>query len=542
MEFSGGTLAAPRKATVSGTAAALPGLSGLPMPFLRGVGPESLEPRGRKRRRLTDGVVVNGRISEPGEVDKYRFAVQAGQEWMIETQGAILGTSRLYTLLVLRDQDGRKLASAGDQPPEELLSNISTRAETFGDPALGLRVPEDITELEVSVEDLLGRGGPEFAYRLVARRQPADFIVRLDDTHVNIPRDGSTRVSVTLDRRGYDGTVRIVAEGLPESVSVEGGNIPAEFGGMTTQRNSRTGQLILTAPADMELGRSAISLYAEGRTADGRRIRRPVLTSQVVTPIAGAQQRPLRLPGDSGTIDAVVTAPAPARLELLSPRNLRLIQGLKHDIKWAYRTDESGVRALSPTRLTNAPAVANLRVLGDAKIKPGDPEGTLEMNTTMGTPAMRFDMVLETNVRHDGVDHTIYSPAITVDIVQGYSVGAPERPVAVRPGTRFSIKGSFAREPEFDSKVVIEAANLPVGVTCETDSIEDSPDDYSLACQAGTGVGAGEYLVEIAPRSVLASRGEEAVPYNIPPVETVLVVADSDTIATAGQPSRSHSP
>lgn len=533
VELSGGTLETPRKVTVSGASAALTGQpTGLPLPFLRGSEPEILEPRGRKRRRLDDGVVVNGRIGTPGERDSYRLQVKAGEEWMIETQAAVLGTSQLYTLLVMRDQDGKELASAGDQPPDELLSNISVRAETFGDPSIGIRVPEGVTALALSVEDLLGRGGPGYAYRLVARKQPADFIVRLNETHVNIPRDGSASVSFTLERRGYDGSIRIVAEGLPESVEVAGGNIPAEFGGMTTQRNSRQGRLMLSAPADAATGSSSVSFYAEGRTDDGQVIRRAVLTSRVVTPVAGQGQRPHRVPGASKTINAVVAEPAPAQIELLIPRSLRLIQGLEHDIEWAYRTREGGVQSISPVQVTNEPAVANLRILGDAKIKPGDPTGKLEMNTTMGTPAMRFDLVLRAQVRHEGVNHTIYSPAITVDIIQGYRVGAPDAPVTARPGTKFAISGSFSREPEFDSEVVVEAANLPVGVTCESASIGGSPETYSLACQAEADAAAGEYAVEIAPRSVLAGRDEEAVPYNIPPVEAVVVVADSDTIAT----------
>ncbi len=542
VRLSGGTLDTPLEVEAAGDRAALPGeLRGLPIPLLRSAEPEALEPKGRARKRLREGRVMNGRIAAPGEVDRYRLKVRPGEEWMIETQAAVLGTSRLYTLLVMRDQDGIKLASAGDQPPEELLSNISTRAETFGDPALGLRVPGGVSELELSVEDLLGRGGPGFAYRLVARRQPADFILRLDETHVNVPRGGSTSVAFTMDRRGYEGAVRIVAEGLPAGVAAEGGNIPAEFGGMTTQRTSRNGRLALTASPDAAGGETAVRFYGEGRTDDGRLFRRPALASLVVTPVAGEQQRPLRIPARRPSVDAKVVRSPPASIEVLSGRALRLIQGLKHDIRWKYSTQQAGVEALAPVRLANQPAVANLRVLGDAKIRPGDKEGLLEMNTTMGTPAMRFDLVLEARVRHEGVAHTIHSPAIVVDIVQGYDVGAPDGPVAARPGAAFEIAGRFSREPEFDSEVVVEAINLPPGVSCDSQGVGGSPERYALQCRAGAAAEPGEYAVEIAPRSVLAGRGKEAVPYNIPPVETVLVIGDTDTIGTARLPPGSLS-
>ena len=531
VELSGGTLV-----SVDGDHAALPDQrGGLPLPFLRGERPETLEPRGRKRRRLTEGTVVNGRVSRPGEIDSYRLQVRPGEEWMIETQAAILGTSQLYTLLALYDQDGEKIASAGDQPPEELLSNISTRAETLGDPAIGLRIPDGVTELRVTVEDLLGRGGPGYGYRLAAQRQPADFMVRLDDTQINIPRGGTTSVSLTMDRRGYDGAVEIVAAGLPPGVVVEGGNIPAEFGGMTTQRQSLRGSLMLSAAEDAEPGPIALSLHAEGRTEDGRPIRRPVRTSTVVTPVAGTKQRPVRIPGRSGEIEAVVAGPGPATIKVLSERSLRLIQGIRHDIRWAYETHAPGVRPVTAVRVTNAPSVANLRILGGALIKPGDKQGSFEMNTTMGTPEMRFDLVLQARVRHAGADMTIYSKAITVDVVQGYDVRLPDAPLTTSPGGGFEISGTFAREPDFDSDVELEMVNLPVGVTCATSKITGSPETFSLSCRAAAEVEPGEYLVELAPKSVMAGRDKEAVPYNIPPVEAVLVVEQNNTtIAGAG--------
>ena len=536
VELSGGTLSAPETVSVDSDHVALPDRrGGLPLPFLRGERPETLEPRGKRRRLLAEGTVVNGRVSRPREIDSYRLQVRPGEEWMIETQAAILGTSQLFTLLALYDQDGEKIASAGDQPPEELLSNISTRAETLGDPSIGLRIPDGVTELRVTVEDLLGRGGPGYGYRLAAQRQPADFMVRLDDTQINIPQGGTTSVALTMDRRGYDGAVEVIATGLPAGVVVEGGNIPAEFGGMTTQRQSLRGRLMLSAAEDAEPGPISISLHAEGRTEDGRLIRRPVRTSTVVTPVAGTKQRPVRIPGRSGTIDAMVAGPGPATIKVLSERSLRLIQGIRHDIRWAYETHAPGVQAETAVRATNAPSVANLRILGGALIKPGDKQGSFEMNTTMGTPEMRFDLVLQARVRHAGADLTIYSEAITVDVIQGYDVRLPDTPLKISPGGDFEISGTFSREPEFDSDVELEMVNLPVGVTCTTSKITGSPETFSLGCKAAAEVEPGEHLVELAPKSVMAGRDKEAVPYNIPPVETVLIVEGNDTtIAGAG--------
>ncbi len=525
VELAGGTLPEPERVATAGDTVRLPdGRGGLPIPFLRGNHPETLEQALGRARRLTPSTVVNGRIERAGEVDSYLLDVQPGEQWMVETQAGVLGTSQLYTLLTVSDQAGTKLGSAGDQPPEELLSNISVRAETFGDPALALTVPDGVTGLRIDVQDLLERGGPGYGYRIVAHRQPADFIVRLDDTQLNIPAGGATSLAFTMDRRGYEGPVRIVAENLPPGVTAEGGNIPAEFGGMTTQRQSLSGRVMFSATEEAVLGHAALKLHAVGEASDGSAIRRPVLTSAVVTPVAGTGQRPVRIPGPDGRIDGNVVAPPPATIEVLSGRSLRLIQGQNHDIRWTFSTHAPGTQAVDAVSLVNAPGVANLRILGSVKVKPGDKQGLLEMNTTMGTPAMLFDIVLRGRVRHEGVTHEIFSRAITVDVVQGYEIGAPNGPVTAAPGGEFEITGSFSRQPDFDSEVMLEAANLPAGTSCDALTVSGSPATYSLACRASTSVESGDYLVEVVPKSVLAGRDKEAVPYNIAPVEGVLSV------------------
>ena len=132
VELSGGSLAQPLRVETIGDAVRIPGRHvSLPLPLVRGEGPEELEPEGAGRRRLTDSTVVNGRIAKSGEADRYSLDVRAGEEWLIETQAAGLGTSHLYSLLTLYDQDGRKLGSAGDREPEATLSFIRARAETL---------------------------------------------------------------------------------------------------------------------------------------------------------------------------------------------------------------------------------------------------------------------------------------------------------------------------------------------------------------------------------------------------------------------------
>ncbi len=533
VELSGGSLTKPQRVETTGDRARVPGKNvSLPLPFVRGEGQEKLEPTTKGPHRLADSQVVNGRISKTGETDRYSLNVKEGEEWLIETQAAGLGTSHLYTLLTLHDQNGKKLGSAGDQEPEELLSFIRARDETFGDPHIGFEVPKGVSRIDLTMEDLLGRGGPGYGYRLVARKQPGDFVLRLDEAVVNIPQDGSTSLSVTMDRRGYEGAVRLVVEGVPDDVIVEGGHIPAEFGGMTTARTSRTGRLTLTSKPGAKPRPFNLTVYGEAQLPSGETIRRRALSSTVITRIAGKGQKPLRIASNESSIEARLAAPAAAVLEALTPRRLRTIQGMAHDIRWQFTGRDAGVRPSEAVSLINGPSVANLRILGSALIKKGDTKGVFDLNTTMGTPAMTFDLILKTEIERDGRTLEVVSPAITIEVVQGYQVTAPEKPVAVTPNQPFEISGAFQREAIFESEVVVEAENLPLGVKCQTATIADTPATYSLPCTADA-VEPGEHQISIAPKSVLASRDKEAVPYNITPVSATLVVAVGRTIAVA---------
>ncbi len=539
VQLLGGNLAEPitvkpdlsPKATAAGYAEVrLPDENGpLPLRIAVSDDQEVFEPKGNTPRELQSGIVINGRIAADGEVDRYRIQVQPGQQWMIETQAAGLGTSALYGLLTLYNSEGEKLASAGDQVPEEPLSIIRSTGQTFGDPHLGFEVPEGVTEVAVTLEDLLGRGGPEYSYRLVARQQPPDFTLTLNTPHVTIPKDGSAIVNVSVDRRGYMGAVRIVAEGLPEGVELQGGHIPAEIGGMTTSRSSRRGILTLTPKPDAETQQVALTIWGEGVLEDGRKIRVKAHAPGMQIGIMGSGQSPVTAPWLAATVPAKVAGPEKAALRILTPQTVRLIQGMESVVRWEFEGD--GVTPLNRISVSNTPAVGNIRVNGTATGSKTATEGSFTVITTMGTLPMKFDLLPSIDANIDGREQTIYAPAITFDVVQGYRIDAPKQITAIPRGGVAEITGSFHRESDFSSPVTVKADNLPLGVECAAAEIDETPETYQIKCTATDAAEPGEYEIELAPTSVLASRDTELVPYKIEPVGTKLTITKTKKMA-----------
>jgi hypothetical protein len=171
-------------------------------------------------------------------------------------------------------------------------------------------------------------------------------------------------------------------------------------------------------------------------------------------------------------------------------------------------------------------------VIGGAQIKVGDTSGVFSLQTTMGTPAMVFDLILSCDVEANGREITISSPAITYEIVQGYNVEPPAEPVRISGGGKATITGTLHREPEFSSPVTLKANNLPVGVSCSSAEVRDAG-VYHLDCEAAAAVDPGEYEIELAASSTLAGRDKEAVPYAIPPVNARMIVGSGGRVAAA---------
>src|SRR5258707_15763175 len=98
--------------------------------------------------------VMNARLAQPGQIDRYKIAVEPGAKLLFELQARELGTSKLEGIISVYDSRGKKLDSAGDKPLPEDVFAIQGTSRTSSDPFLNFTVPKDLHEITVAVEDL----------------------------------------------------------------------------------------------------------------------------------------------------------------------------------------------------------------------------------------------------------------------------------------------------------------------------------------------------------------------------------------------------
>jgi hypothetical protein len=427
--FFGGRMGAGKKSNVdlrgaapseALTRVALPDSPALPFVFAIGDLPELMEP-------LAGAVpvpsVVNGRLDKDGEVDRYRVNVEPGEKLLFELQARELGTSRLEGIITLYGANGKKLDSAGDQPLTEDVFAVQGTSRTSSDPFLNFTAPADAHEIVVTVEDLARRGGPFYGYRLITRRQAEDFKLSIASPYVNIPAGGTVAISVSADRRGFDGPIQLTIPDLPRGVRVEGGIIPREYMDASNARTlNRRGLLMLTAEPGVPLLKE-LQVWGEATLADGTVLRRQARGPGMVVDVAGAteqgvvdRQRAVTAPWLGLTLPAAMAEAAGATLEVRQTKIIPMEEGVRYE--YAYQWTLHG-RGTPPKQVgVDVIGAKDIRVI-DMKAGTGDLSGTFAVTTTKATDPARYDLYISGRLRSDDGDESIVSRPIAFEVSGG---------------------------------------------------------------------------------------------------------------------------
>ena len=510
VELLGGNLNAPVKLKVAAkegsalTALRVPNSPSLPLYFAWSDQDEASEgPSGGGT--LKPGVIVNGRIAKPGEIDRYKLAVKPGQDWVFEVKAASLGTSKLDAILTAYDGKGKKLGSRDDLD--------------FSDPILPLKIPEGVTEVTVAVEDVLGNGGAGYGYRLEARNEPADFTLSLISPFVNVPAGGTAQITVFMQRRGYEGSIKLSVPGLPPGFTVAGGHIPnvaAEQNFLEEGAAYRTATGVLTITAEAGLRYDFTELTVVGVAENGmKRVARG--PGMVMTP-KGNRQRNFLATWLEMSLPMAVSKPLPVSLAAASGL-VRISQGFEFPITYKA-TAKAGAKASGKVNNSIPARMGNIRI-----IKGADEGKEIFLNTNFFTPIAEFDMLLETQTEIDGRTVSIYAPAIEIEVVAGFQVKLASTSLKLAPGGKGEWNGTIWRDFTFEgSTVKIAAADLPDDVTCAAVEIGGDQTAFTLKCEASAKAVAGNYdfrLTAMAPDTGRKAKAD----YKIQDIDAKLAIA-----------------
>jgi hypothetical protein len=208
------------------------------LPFAFDTLPEiaAKEPIGKKEKaqKVKLPLTVNGRISQPGDWDFFRFDGKEGEEIVAEVFARRLD-SPLDSVLVLTNAAGKQLAANDDFEDKGagLLTHQADSRVSFKLPAKGTYY--------LQLGDTQRQGGPEYAYRLRISHPEPDFDLRVTPSSLNVRGGATVPVTVyALRRDGFTGEIALKLKDAPSGLTLSGGVIPS---GQDKVR------LTLTAPA-----------------------------------------------------------------------------------------------------------------------------------------------------------------------------------------------------------------------------------------------------------------------------------------------------
>ena len=197
-------------------------------------------------------ISLTGRIGAEGERDVYRFPAQKGSIHLIHVASRSLGFPLDPVLRVL-DAGGKVIAESDDADRTGRDPEIR-----FDPPATG--------EYRAEVRDLNGRAGSRFLYRLDLLPAEPDVRLTLKEGRFTLLPDKPLEIPVGIDRRnGFDGTLTLALEGLPEGVTV------APATSSSKGESAKTATLTLTSHGSPAWS-GPIRLVGESKSLEGQRI------------------------------------------------------------------------------------------------------------------------------------------------------------------------------------------------------------------------------------------------------------------------------
>jgi hypothetical protein len=399
------------------TTVALPDSPVLPVNFAVSDLPELIGPIDGP---LSVPSVMNARLSKPGQIDRYKIQVEPEETLLFELQARELGTSLLEGIITVYDGSGKKLDSAGDKPLPEDVFAVQGSSRTSSDPFLNLKVPKDVHEITVTVEDLAERGGPLYGYRLSTRRDAEDFKLALAEPYINIPAGGTAILNVVADRRGYDGPIQLTIPDLPQGIQIDGGLIPRELVVNNNRSFNREGILTLTAAPGVELPARQLVVWGEGKLSNGAAIRRRASGPGMRISVSGAtaqgvvdRQRAISAPWLSFDLPAAISEPPPATLEVKQTGLKQMEEGGRYEFAYSWN-----LKTGTPPKEVDVEIVGarDIRITDMKQLEKG---GTFIVNTTKATDPARYDLYISGMLKTDGGEEMIVSRPIAFEVTGG---------------------------------------------------------------------------------------------------------------------------
>jgi hypothetical protein len=237
VEYRGVNLAATRgRVLVPADAGRKITVSGLPFGVSDLAAVREVEPNDtfERAQRIAPPVIVDGRIDKPGDVDYFVFSAKKDDKLVLQVQARRLG-SPMDSVLTLYDAKRNQVAENDDwnDPLEAILTHNADSRILYTFPAAG--------DYYLRLRDIQGKGGEEYAYRLVLDVPHPDFTLRIAPDNPRLGVGDTAAIAVAAIRHDdFAGEIKLAVENLPAGYTASEALIAA---------GQNEGRMTITSPA-----------------------------------------------------------------------------------------------------------------------------------------------------------------------------------------------------------------------------------------------------------------------------------------------------
>jgi hypothetical protein len=406
--------------------------------------------------RVSLGANLNGRIDEPGDIDRFVFAAKKGQKYSFVGVTRRQGAPTALSMRLLKP-DGGQVGAVQD----------------FGitDSVINYTFPED-GDYTLEVADLHRRGGPQFAYHVLVEPIVPSFTLEASEANLNVPAGGVLMLTVTAARSDYNGPIAIEAAGLPEGIT----STPTVMGpGQNSVVLTLQGMGEVT-PGDIY----SVRIVGSAQIGD-RDIRAEAsIGNAIKQTMTGAAWPPVALTEYS----AAAIAPAAAFRLKTEPAEVVFGRDLSATVKVTVERGENIDEAIT---LAVTPDQGGLPNGVTAAVKPiAKDTNEIEIVFSANDKAALGDFTAVLTGTHKKGNATVVQPApgILYKLQQPFALGVDVGDGKLAPGGQLKVKVTAERNPAFNGPIAISFQNLPKGVTAETASIPEGADEVEVQLSA----------------------------------------------------------
>jgi hypothetical protein len=405
---------------------------------------------------VTVPLVINGRIGEPKDIDRFKFKSDKDQKLVCDVAANRFG-SKLDALLILTDTNGTVIQQNDDAAAADARIEFDAKKDT---------------EYVLALRDLTDRGGEKFGYRLSIRPPTAaagpSFTARLLPDASRIHREGTTKVRCEVTPAGgFDGPVRFAFADLPSGVYADPVVVP---------NGPASGIMLLSASKNAPLGSFPIRLTAMGVIGD----KNVTVTAEPLSGDKAVRQAyltvldatPFRL--ELATLSASVEQGQTATLDVLAVRR----EGFVNQIKLSAEGFNAGREAISKSFDVSEAIIKDNETMAKITLK-------AKMDSEIGTRTI----VVGGLGGLDGQLYSEYTQPIPVTVTQyplTLSSTLPRLSLTVLPPGSESAAGEAEtkirvdRRGGFSGEVDLSIEGLPEGVKSEVPKIPAGVSEISL--------------------------------------------------------------